>query len=219
MAEGAMRPAGERRALAEAGAVAAGLCVFALCVHRGGVLRALSAGGLLAAASVLVASLRAASAPGELLGLSAWSRRTQVCVLVGAILGLGLGVACRLGYGYSALPPFVGSIGYVAAVVGSTEELVYRGYVQGRLRRWGWLWAAAAAALGHTAYKLALFALPPAGVTVNYWFLGVATFGVGMLLGGLRQASTSVLPPIVLHAVFDIAVYGDRLEAPWWLWS
>ena len=62
------------------------------------------------------------------------------------------------------------------------EELVYRGYMQGRLRVLGPLPAVALAALGHTAYKCALFALPGRMAQVDIGILAVWTF-----LGGLLE--------------------------------
>jgi len=200
--------------------VAAGaLCVFAAFVHRGWPLVLLAAAGLVAAAWTIGASLRATPSPWELLGLHAFSARVAACLVAGCMLGLGLGVVCRLGYAYGALPRAVTHFAVVAVLIGGTEELVYRGYIQGRVRRWGWLGAMALAALCHAAYKVAVFALPPGEVEVNFRFLVGATFLGGLAFGVLRELSGSVLPPLAAHTVFDIVVYGDQAQAPWWVWS
>jgi membrane protease YdiL (CAAX protease family) len=107
----------------------------------------------------------------------------------------------------------------VAALVGATEEVVYRGYMQGRLRALGPLPAVALAALGHTAYKCALFALPGRLVGIDFGILAACTFLGGLLFGALRERAGSVLPPLVAHACFDILVYGELAHAPWWVWA
>jgi membrane protease YdiL (CAAX protease family) len=215
------RPARPRdwRPLVDALVAAGSLCVFAAFVHRGGPLVLLAAGGLVVAAWTVGSSLRGTPSPRELLGLHAFSTRVAACVLAGCILGLGLGVACRLGYGHGAFPGALAPFALVAALIGGAEELVYRGYIQGRVRRWGWLGAMAVAALCHAAYKAAVFVLPPGAVEVNFAFLVGATFLGGLAFGALRELSGSVLPPLAAHVVFDVVVYGEHAQAPWWVWS
>ena len=179
----------------------------------------MSLAGLVAAAGALIWALRDARSPLELIGLRRGSPLLAGWVPFGAILGFGLGVTCRSIYGHGTLPgpltPFV----LVAVLIGSTEELVYRGCIQGVMRPWGGNLPIQFAACAHAAYKTALFAMPRAGEPVNYLFLFLATYVVGCVLGGLRHLSKSLLPAIALHAVFDIIVYGDRLQAPWWVWA
>ena len=35
----------------------------------------------------------------------------------------------------------------------------------------------------------------------------------------LKEYSKTTVVPIIAHVVFDIMVYGDRIVAPWWIWS
>ena len=219
MPDGERRPSQRWRALAEGGSAAVGLCAFALFAHRLGPLRVVSFVGLGGAACAIILSLRRAESPLDFIGLRRWSLGVGAWAAVGAILGLALGVACRVGYGRSALPASMAPFVLVAVLIGTTEELVYRGCIQGMVRPWGGTAAVLFAAWAHTAYKTTLFLLPSTDAPVNFLFLALATAAVGIVLGGLRELSRSVLPPILLHAVFDIIVYGDRLEAPWWVWS
>jgi membrane protease YdiL (CAAX protease family) len=154
-----------------------------------------------------------------MLGLAARTRRGAVLLVVGVVLGAGLGVLYRAFGGWPALPGDLARLALAAAMIGATEELAYRGYVQGRLRGLGWVAAVALAALAHTAYKSALFAFPEAAVQIDFRFLAVWTFVGGCVFGMLRQFSGSVLPPVAAHVLFDLVVYGDRVEAPWWVWS
>ena len=75
-------------------------------------------------------------------------------------------------------------------------------------------------AVGHAAYKTALFGLPPAYVAAGFSLRSIAfwtTLG-GIGLGVLRTKSESVLPAVVAHMVFDATVYSGFPEPPWWVW-
>jgi membrane protease YdiL (CAAX protease family) len=134
-------------------------------------------------------------------------------------LGTLLALWYRTHLGTGILPlglkPFAG----VALLIGAAEELVYRGYAQGRLRAVGPVAAVLVAAGLHTAYKGALFAFPPAPelrfdlVTVTAF-----TFAAGALFGVARERAGSVWPSLVAHAAFDLLVCGDAARAPWWVW-
>jgi hypothetical protein len=39
------------------------------------------------------------------------------------------------------------------------------------------------------------------------------------MLGLMRHFSGSVLPAVTAHVLFDILVYGDWAQAPWWVWG
>ena len=140
-------------------------------------------------------------------------------LLSGLVIGAALGILYRWRYAGHLLPTTLTLFAPVAALVGATEELAYRGYVQGRLRVLGPLPAVALAALGHTAYKCALFALPGRSVQIDVGIFAACTFFGGLLFGALRERSGSVLPPVVAHACFDILVYGELSHAPWWVWA
>ncbi len=107
----------------------------------------------------------------------------------------------------------------LAALIGGTEEIVYRGYVQGRARRLGVFPAVVLASLCHAAYKCALFALPASPVQTDFLFLATWTFLGGLVFGALRELAGSIAPALAAHACFDIVVYGDLAQAPWWVWS
>lgn len=102
-----------------------------------------------------------------------------------------------------------------AIFIGVTEELIYRGYlfwkVESRYKKWVFL----ICPLAHTAYKVALFTHNPVASLVK---LVLYTFGIGIALVAIRLTSKSLIPCIIFHAVFDLAVYGDSSQAPWWVW-
>ena len=212
-------PERTRRGLAEGGTAAAGLCVFALFIHAGPPLVLLSVAGLVAAALAVCRSLGRESPRAAVFGLSRPSRTAVVLTVVGCVLGLALGAVYRWHSGWRPFPGALGGFAPVAALIGGTEEVVYRGYVQGRARRLGALPAAVISALCHTSYKCALFALPASSTETDLGFLAAWTFLGGLLFGILRELAGNVSAPLAAHACFDIVVYGELARAPWWVWS
>jgi membrane protease YdiL (CAAX protease family) len=103
--------------------------------------------------------------------------------------------------------------------IAASEELLFRGYIQGRLRGLGPVPAVVLAAAAHGAYKVSLFLFLPEGVAVDLFSLGYNTFAAGLAAGAVREWSKSVVPPLAGHVLFDIVRYGERSVAPWWVWS
>jgi membrane protease YdiL (CAAX protease family) len=54
---------------------------------------------------------------------------------------------------------------------------------------------------------------------INYPFVALWTFVGGITFGLIRELSSSVIPPILAHAMFDLLVYGAVARAPWWVWT
>ena len=195
------------------------MVLFSLFVRSGLPLVVLSGVGLMVTAFAVANAFRVERRPAAILGLAPVSKKVGVFVAVGCAVGIGLGVLHRVTWEMGTLPARLTSFAVVGAAIGAAEELLYRGYVQGRLRAFGWVIPVVLAAGAHTAYKTALFALPPDGVAIDLRFLAVWTLIGGVVFGALRQASGSVLPPLAAHVVFDIVVYGGNVEAPWWVWG
>ncbi|MBN2449550.1 MAG: CPBP family intramembrane metalloprotease [Lentisphaeria bacterium] len=146
-------------------------------------------------------------------------RRALVWLGLGTLTGVLLAVLWRRSGGLSGLPARLTPFAAVAAAIGATEEVVFRGLVQGRLRVWGQAAAVLGAAVLHTAYKVAVLASPPAGYQVNLGFLATWTLLGGLLFGIFRAAGGSVWPCVAAHAAFDVVGYGDWSGAPWWVWG
>ena len=91
------------RGLLEAGVAAAGMCLFALFIHKGLPFVLLSACGLAATAGAVVCSLKKAPSPAATLGLSRLTGRVAGFAIVGCALGVALGLAYRLRYGLGLL--------------------------------------------------------------------------------------------------------------------
>ena len=203
----------------EAAVAGAGMVLFALFAHSLSTTFAFSAAGLTLTAAALVRAVVRSRSPLILFGLAPVARKTAFYAALGAALGLALGVWYRWHIGAPPLPEAFRGFALVAALVGSAEEVLYRGYVQGRVGRLGAVGAVACAALLHTAYKSALFALPGEATTINLEFIVAVTFVGGLAFGMLRELSGNVFAPLAAHAAFDLIVYAEFAEAPWWVWS
>ncbi|MDH3287419.1 MAG: CPBP family intramembrane metalloprotease [Betaproteobacteria bacterium] len=202
----------------EAVIAAAGMCLFALFAQRSLPLFGVSLAGLLLVAALIIRSVGRETSLLAVFGWGPFSRKVGLATAVGCILGLLLGLSYRGAYDLSLIPGPLALFVVSAALIGATEELVFRGYIQGRITGSGFWLAPVFAALSHTAYKSALFVFPPAGVEIDLPLLASLTFVAGFALALLRQLSGSVLPAVAAHVLFDVLAYGDRLEAPWWVW-
>lgn len=205
--------------LVETGLVAVGMCLFAVFIHCSIPFKLLSVCGLLLATVAILNGLRTEDSPAVVLGIHHFSPAVVVYTAIGFIIGAALGFLYRFDYGFDVHLASLGQFAAIAALIGATEELLYRGYIQGRMRNLGPLLAVTLASLFHTAYKSTLFILPPFPIHIDFTFFSACTFVVGLGLGALRQIGRSVLPPIAAHACFDIIVYGEFSLAPWWVWS
>lgn len=210
---------GKRMAVVEAAAASAGLIFFALFAHARMPGFLLAIAGLLLTSLALARSFRSDESVRGILGLTGLSRRVALFGMIGIALGAGLAILARHASDMPLLPVGLEAFLFLAAAIGAAEELLYRGYVQGRLSPLGWPAAVIVAALAHTAYKTALFTFPSMDVRVQLSSLAVLTFLVGSAFGLTRHFSKSVLPPLAGHILFDIVVYGDRIQAPWWVWG
>jgi len=151
------------------------------------------------------------------LGLRRFPRLASILTAAAIPFGIGLAIAFRHHSGLTIVPATFGLFAIPAALIGATEELLYRGFIQGRVRRMGVPAAIIFAAIMHTIYKAALFFRAP--VAIDVMSLAVWTLVVGIVFGAARARSDSVVPPLVAHACFDLVAYGDLSYSPWWVWS
>jgi membrane protease YdiL (CAAX protease family) len=195
------------------------MVIFGLSSHGSFPVSLAALAGLTITALALAASFRGTPSRYGLFGLTRFSPSITGWLVSGVLLGIGLAFLLRFTSHYpillKGLEPFV----LTAMAIGAAEELLFRGFIQGRLAPLGWWAAIALAASAHTAYKVALFTFPPDGVSVRLGILAFFTFVAGLLLGLLRHRSGSVLPAMASHMTFDILVYGDWGTAPWWIWG
>lgn len=137
-------------------------------------------------------------------------------ISLGIIVGLGLAILYNSSIHSSLIPEQLQWFTLVAAAIGMTEELIFRGFVQRKASQISPLWGVVVASLAHSIYKCCLFVFPDPSYHFPLIFLFLLTFAVGLLAGWITEYSKSVIPALAGHAVFDIVVYGGLSEAPWW---
>lgn len=218
----------EPRAVWRIAIAAAGMIAFAICQHHG------LPWIVIAALSLTVVGIAIAwqgqrsevsgdgsgGGPLELLALDRFSASIVLYSIAGTAIGAAFGLLYRRNLGLSLQPaPGVQAFVIVACVIGATEELLYRGWLLGQARAFGWPVAIVIAAVAHAAYKTALFAWPPMPAAVNLGNMMLMTTIGGLVAGLLRKWSGSLLPAMAAHIAFDFVVYRAVAEAPWWVWG
>jgi membrane protease YdiL (CAAX protease family) len=204
-----------RRVPWDAGALVLSMIVFGFGTQRAE-WRWASCAGLVVAGWILARWGVAVPEAPALFGLRLRCGRFLPKLLLSLAVGAVLAIAFHAYRGWDWLPRGLTWFAVIAALIGAAEELIYRGYVYGRMRAWGALCAVATAAAGHTLYKCALFAL--ASSLAELLFLAGATFLAGLLFGLMRERLGSTVFPLAAHAAFDVLVYGAWAGAPWWVW-
>jgi len=138
--------------------------------------------------------------------------------LIGLLMGIGGAMYYRGSFGMPVLPALFRSFVFVAMSIGIMEELVFRGFIQGRLSNYYPGFAIVFAAFAHATYKACLFLSPAAQQHHSLFLFYTWTFGAFILIGLLRHYSKSIVPALLVHAMFDLIVYAENLQAPWWVW-
>jgi len=156
----------------------------------------------------------------ELWGFNSPGKGNMWFALMGlaVLIGIVMGMAYRDFSGSPPLPQTLTIVAALTALIGMTEELIFRGFIFGQIRHLGAIFTIFLAAATHTLYKVFLF-LPDHGIAAfDIFFLIRWTLIVGVILGIMREASKNIYPAIIAHALFDVVVYGDHSHTPWWVW-
>ena len=174
--------------------------------------------GLVAISFLIVRRASNAGNIASLLGLRIRDRGTVfwLLLLLALLLGSVLGLEYRKITGQTVSLEALTIMALLSPAIGIAEELLFRGYVFSLFQKWGKIWPIVLAALAHSHYKTVLFAQAPTPIDLQFLFWGTLT--VGIILGVMRLAKDNVFPPLIVHAVFDIVVYGDASQTPWWVW-
>ena len=143
--------------------------------------------------------------------MAAWMQAATVTSVL-------LSVLCRVYFADTLLPHFAGLIILPIVLTGMTEELVYRGFIQGILSHRHPAAGILVASAGHTAYKTALLGTSAVSGMVNLTSLALFTFFAGCLFGYFRFRSGRIYPALAAHGIFDLLVYGDSTDFPVWVW-
>ncbi len=153
----------------------------------------------------------------EVFGLR-FPRGNILYMIIGLLLGLLYALVYRRNIQQSLFPELLTWFVLPAALIGATEELVFRGFLQGYCKKVSLVFAVLFATFAHTAYKCCLFISPFNEFKINLSFLIIWTFAGGLLFGILREMAKSIYPAVLAHLVFDVLVYGELIQPPWWVW-
>lgn len=204
--------------LAEAFICSLGLIVFAYFIHNEFPARLISFGALLLPGIIIAGNIKSSSDLGRIIGKSGSFRNFLLLTASGVFLGSILSFLYRSHLGIALLPGSLHLFAFIAALIGSTEELVFRGFIQDHVGRINGPLSVFFGTLSHTAYKCFLFLSPVVNANIDIGFLALFTFIAGFLFGTIRYFSGSLVPAITAHALFDILVYAEYVHAPWWVW-
>jgi len=149
---------------------------------------------------------------------SAFSHTMPAFNIIGLLMGIAGAMYYRGSFGMPVLPAVIRAFIWVAICIAVMEELLFRGFIQGRLSGLHPGFAILFAAFAHASYKACLFLSPAVRHHPSLALFYTWTFGASLLIGLLSHYSKSILPAIIAHVVFDIIVYAENLQAPWWVW-
>ena len=199
------------------------LCSFALMffsffIHYELPIRLLSFAALILPAYFFSRNLQSLSDLRNITGESAPLKITILYCIAGILAGMLFAIFYRWHLEISLFPKSLHFFVLVATLIGCTEELVFRGFIQEYVKSLNTPFSILFSTISHTGYKCCLFLSPMITADIDIGFLAFWTFMAGILLGTIKHVSKSILPPLIAHALFDILVYAEFVSAPWWVW-
>ncbi len=195
-----------------------GILIFAQFIHTPWPWKWIALLSITGSASVIGYSLRASPLLRSV-GILPLTQRVILYMIPALTFGVGFGVLTRWHFDMTLLPTSLGRFVCAAPLIGMTEEMVFRGYIQAYVRPNGRWFSILFASASHAAYKAVVIASLPSSLHFHISSLAGITFAAGILFGILRERSESTLPPLFAHALYDIVVYGGASIAPVWVWS
>lgn len=133
-------------------------------------------------------------------------RRDLVWLVPPALLVLAALVAVVVAGPVPMEPMLVLAFAIVALGAGFSEEALFRGVLVESMRPWGAVWAITGTTLAFAAIHLAgLMGGATLDATLTQVLLGGLPFGLGF--AGLRLATRSIWPLVVIHAVNNFASF------------
>ena len=169
-------------------------------------------------ASVFSRNLKSGSDLKRIIGESVYPEIMVLYSFAGVLFGIMLAILYRSHLDISLFPNSLHLFCFVAALIGCTEELVFRGFIQDYVKSINPLFSILFSTLSHTGYKCCLFLSPVVSADINIEFLAFWTIIAGILIGTIKHFSKNLLPSLITHSLFDILVYAENVAAPWWVW-
>ena len=194
-----------------------GFMLFSFFIHFGFPLIIISFAGLALPAVLISIQINSTTKMIQYFGL-VFPKKIILYMVIGLQLGLIYALVYRSISGMEIFPRSLTIFTATAAMIGATEELIFRGFIQDYFKKVNVIFAVLFATFSHTAYKCCLFFSPASEMEINVSFLFIWTFIGGLIFGILKEISKSVIPAMLAHVLFDILVYGECFQPPWWVW-
>ncbi len=179
----------------------------------------ISFAGLIIAGIVINRNIRKLRDIKSLFGFNKISGTVMIYLFIAVVFGVLIASVYRNHQHNTILPGRLTYFAIPAMLIGSTEEFIFRGFIQGHTRNFGAVFSVIFATLSHTAYKCLFFLAHQSVYEIDIIFLMKWTIFGGIIFGILKEYSNNIVPPLAGHAVFDLLVYGDSQVIPWWIWS
>lgn len=196
----------------------AGILVFAGFIGEPGMLILIGVAGIVLSAIIISLRIRSLKDFILIFGFGRLSLTGIYFLLISILGGMLFGMIYRNSLSIGVFPSRITHFAILASLVGASEELLFRGYLQTQTRRFGAMISILAGTSGHTLYKFCFFLSMQAGMEISLSGLVIWTLAGGIIFGTIKELSKSTWFPIICHVIFDIIVYGDRTIAPWWIW-
>jgi membrane protease YdiL (CAAX protease family) len=196
-----------------------GIVIFSVFSHGKLIPFLVSLSGLLIAGIIINLNARTLKDLRLLFGFNKISGITVIYIVIAVVFGILIGVIYRRHQHDFVIPGRLTYFAVLAILIGATEELVFRGFIQGHTRRIGVIVSVIFATMSHTAYKCSIFLAHQSDYETDILFLMKWTIFGGLVFSVVREYSNNIMAPVAGHAVFDLLVYGDFADAPWWVWS
>jgi membrane protease YdiL (CAAX protease family) len=196
-----------------------GLLVIAGCSHQSVPFILISFAGLFISTLVIVIEIRAIKDLYALFDCYQFSKKNIYYLPVSLAVGIIFAILYRNHLHVGILPVKLTGFALAAAAIGSSEEILFRGYLQSQIRKLNVILSILAATCAHTAYKLFLFLPYQSEPDIQITFILQWTLLGGLVFALLKEFSQNSIYPVLSHALFDLLVYGDRIITPWWVWS
>ena len=196
-----------------------GIIIFTYFAQQRGFLFLFSFIGLLLSVLVVVRHVSKWKELKEAFGLNSIKKENVYFIPLSILAAVFFSLLYRYYLHLDLFPTRFITFSFLAAMIGATEEFVFRGYIQSRSREFGIVLSILIAAMTHTIYKVVLFFSLEAVEMVNIGFLAFWTMVIGLVLGVMREFSGSCFIPVIFHVIFDILVYGDGSIETWWVFG
>lgn len=196
-----------------------GLLIFAGFSHQSMLFIVISFSGLFTSALVIIREIRTMKDLYSLFDWQKLSKKNIYYLPVSMATGIAFGMIYRNYLNVDMLPVKLTGFAIAAIAIGSSEEVLFRGYLQSQVRKFDVVLSVFAATCAHAAYKLLLFLPYRSEPDIEIIFILQWTLLGGLVFALLKEFSQNTAYPVLGHALFDLLVYGDKIVTPWWVWS